>query len=130
MSAARKKGTAWESQIVAYLREHGCPHAERHPPHGAHDVGDIAGLPGIVIEAKNCRQADWASWVNEAEREAKNAGPGTHGVLWTKRRGKSSPADGYVVMTGRQWLDLLRAAGHIDPIEASQKPITTVDAGP
>jgi len=27
---------------------------------GSRDRGDIAGLPGVVIEAKNCKQLDLA----------------------------------------------------------------------
>jgi len=50
MSAARAKGTAWETAIVGYLRGRGAPHAERRALNGSNDRGDIAGIPGLVIE--------------------------------------------------------------------------------
>ncbi len=62
-TAARRKGSIWERAVVAYLRQHGFPHAER--AYGAgrpQDVGDIDGLPGVVIEAKNHRSIDLAGW--------------------------------------------------------------------
>ena len=112
-SASRAKGTAWETAIATYLRENGAPHAERRAQHGNKDLGDIAGIPGLVIEAKACRQAEWGTWTNEADREAQNVGPGTLGILWAKRVKKTSPADAYVVMTGRQLITLLQAAGYL-----------------
>lgn len=112
MSASKAKGTAWESAIVAYLREHGAPHAERRTLTGAKDKGDISGIPGLVIEAKNAARADWATWVDEATKEATNVAPGTLGVVWAKRRGRTSPADGYVMLTGAQLVTLLAEAGY------------------
>lgn len=119
MSAARAKGTRWESAIVDYLRTNGVPHAERRALSGTQDRGDIAGLPGVVIEAKNARTADLAGWVDEAEVERNNA-RAELAVVWHHRRGKASPADGYVTMSGATLVHLLRAAGYIaTPEEAS-----------
>lgn len=114
MSASRDKGTAWETAIVNYLREQGAPHAERRALTGNKDRGDITGIPGLVVEAKICRQAEWGEWVNEATKEATNVGPGTIGVVWAHRPRKAHPADGYVVMTGATLVELLTAAGYLD----------------
>jgi hypothetical protein len=110
MSAARQRGTAWETAIVNFLTSHGFPHAERRALAGALDKGDIAGVPGVVIEAKNCKQINLAQFMDEALAERDNAGA-VVGVAWIKRRGKASAADGYVVMDGPTFTYLLREAG-------------------
>lgn len=115
MSAARRKGTSWESAIVDYLNGNGFPHAERRALHGALDKGDIAGIPGVVIEAKNHRAIDLASFVDEANAEAVNASA-HHGVAWVKRRGRTSAAEGYVVMDGATYVGLLRELGYGEPL--------------
>ncbi len=111
MSRARAKGTAWETAIVDYLRAAGWPHAERRALGGNHDRGDIAGLPGVVIEAKNCRAIDMAGWLDETTVEQANAGAAV-GAAWVKRRGRTNPGAGYVVMCGATFAHLLREAGH------------------
>lgn len=116
MSASKRKGTAWETQCVDYLRANGVPHAERRTLNGAKDRGDIAGIPGIVIECKNEKSLNISAYVNEAEKEAANDGARI-GVAWVKRRGKGSPADAYVVMTGETLLKLLTDAGYIATTE-------------
>jgi hypothetical protein len=113
VSASKAKGTAWESAIVAYLREHGAPHAERRALHGNKDMGDISGIPGLVVEAKSAARQDWSTWVDEAEAEAANVAPGTLAAVWAKRRGKTSPGSGYVMLTGYQFVQLLVAAGYV-----------------
>lgn len=112
MSASRAKGTSWESAIVTYLRASGVPHAERRALNGAKDRGDVAGLPGVVIEAKNAKTVTLGAWVDEAETERANDNADV-GIVWFKRRGKTSAGDGYVTMTGATLVRLLAAAGYI-----------------
>ncbi len=53
-SAPKRKGSAFERDVVAYLREHGFPDAER--AYGAgrpEDIGDVVGIPGVTVEVKN-----------------------------------------------------------------------------
>jgi hypothetical protein len=90
--------------------ERGWPHAERRALAGALDKGDIAGVPGCVIEAKNCKQINLAQFLDEANAERNNAGA-VVGAAWVKRRGKASAADGYVVMDGATFTYLLQQAG-------------------
>lgn len=116
MSAAKAKGTRWESAIVAYLADHGFPHAERRTLTGTNDRGDINAAPGLVIEAKNQARHSWAEWVDEATQEAINAGAAI-GLVWAHRRGKASPGDGYVVMDGATATRLLRMAGYGQELE-------------
>lgn len=112
MSTSRRKGTSWESAIVGYLREHGAPHAERRALGGSKDRGDIAGIPGVVIEAKSAARVELGQWTAEAEAERVNDGADLAAV-WIKKRGKTSPADGYVVLSGATLVQLLAAAGYI-----------------
>ncbi len=112
MSRSRAKGTAWETAIVDYLRGTGAPHAERRAQAGTKDRGDIAGLPGVVIEAKSAARLELGAWLAEAEAERANDGAAL-AVVWHKRRGKASAGDGYVTMNGATLIHLLRAAGYL-----------------
>lgn len=104
-------GTAWESKIVEALVARGWRYAERRRLAGSADRGDIAGIPGIVIEAKSCRRIEVAAWVDEANVERDNDHADL-GVVWWKRRGKASALDGFVTMDGATFLNLLTAAGY------------------
>jgi hypothetical protein len=110
MNRSKARGTAWESSIVTYLAQF-WPHVERRVQAGANDKGDIAGIPGVVIEAKNCQRIELAGWLKEAETERDNAGE-IIGAVWAKRKGKSSAGDGYVVMSGATFAHLLQEAGY------------------
>ena len=112
MSASKAKGTRWESAIVDYLRANGAPHAERRALGGAKDRGDIAGIPGVVIEAKSHTGMRLADWVDEAEEERGHAGAAIAAV-WHKRRGRASAGAGYVTITGETFVRLLADAGYI-----------------
>lgn len=114
MNRSRTKGTLWESAIITYLKSRGVPYAERRALSGNLDRGDIAGIPGVVIEAKNAKSFDLAGWLAEALTERDNDRAAL-GVVWAKRRGKISAAHGYVIMDGCTLVDLLIEAGYIDP---------------
>lgn len=91
----KRKGTAWESAIVTFLRDQG-QDARRVAQTGRLDTGDIhAGK--FCVEAKNQRAIDLAGFVDQAEREAVHAGL-PYGVAVVKRRGKGA-ASGYAVMS-------------------------------
>lgn len=109
--SAKQAGTSWETAIVNTLVDQGWVHAERRRLSGANDKGDIAGIPGLVIEAKNTAKLDLAGFVDEANVERDNANA-AHGVAWIKRRGKTSPLHGYVAMDGATFLRLLAEAGY------------------
>lgn len=103
----KQKGTAWETAVVRYLADHGLP-ARRKALTGNKDEGDIEliDVPGIAIEAKNCKGQSLAQWVDEAVAEAVNAGARV-GVVWHHRRGAGSPGGGYVTMAGGHFTELL-----------------------
>ncbi len=117
MSRSKQKGTAWETAIVRYLAENGWPHAERRALTGSQDRGDIAGVVGAVIEAKNCKTMTLGAWLDEAAIEQANAGADLAAV-WHHRRGKASPAEGYVTMSGATFVRLLHAAGYGGSVSA------------
>jgi hypothetical protein len=105
-SPQRRKGTGFELAIVAYLKEHGFPFAER--AYGAgrpDDRGDIDGIPGWCIEAKNHKSMDLAGWASEAAAEAANARCHWWAVI-AKRRNRPIE-DAYVVMPLAQFARLL-----------------------
>lgn len=112
MSKSKRKGTAWESAVVDYLRTHGAPHAERRALNGTKDRGDIAGVPGVVIEAKSAARVELAAWLDEAEQERDND-KANIGVVWFKRRGRTNPGAAFVLMSGDTLVQLLTDAGYI-----------------
>ena len=111
MSAAKKRGTAWETAIVNYLRDKGFTYAERRALAGRHDQGDLTGIPGICVEAKSVSRLDLSGWLDEAETERDNARADV-GLVWIKRRGHTSPGRAYVLMSGDDLVWLLKSAGY------------------
>jgi hypothetical protein len=107
VNRSKAKGTSAETAVVRFLRTIGFIQAERRTLNGILDRGDITGIPGVVIEVKNCARQELAAWVAEAERERDND-RATLGVVWHKRRGKTDPADWFVTMSGAQFASLLR----------------------
>ena len=91
MSRSKDIGTKAESAVVAVLRAHGFPTAERSALHGAHDQGDITGTPACW-EVKGGHAAEQASdgqvlaWMAELDTECVNKGADL-GVLVMKRKG-------------------------------------------
>ncbi len=114
MSRSRTKGTAAETAIVNCLTAEGALHAERRALTGAHDRGDITGLPGVMIEVKNCATTDLAGWLKEVTTQTANAHADI-GFVWHKKRGTTDPRQWYVTMTGQQIIDILRLTGHLPP---------------
>lgn len=105
-----EKGTAAEVLVVKFLRdEAGLPYVERRRLEGRNDRGDVAGIPGLVIEVKNHNRMELAAWVDEAMGErVRVAGKGELGVVWHKRKGKASPGDWYVTMDGWTFLKFVK----------------------
>lgn len=105
-AAPKRRGSAWERDVAAYLRDNGFPHAERAFGAGRPlDVGDIDGLPGIVVECKAAKTFDLAGWCDEARREQANA-RAQFGVVVAKRR-QRPVGDAYAILTLEQFARLL-----------------------
>jgi hypothetical protein len=118
VSRSRDRGTAWESAVVRYLRASGWPYAERRALAGNQDRGDIAGVPGAVIECKHVARTDLSGWLDEAEAERDNDGA-RHGAVWLKRRGTTDPGRSYVLLSGDDYVRLLRDAHGLSDEAAS-----------
>jgi hypothetical protein len=86
MSKAKAKGTAAETMLVRYLQANGFPYVERRALGGSQDRGDIAGVPGCVLEVKSGARLALPEWLRETEQERLNAGVPT-GILVVKLRG-------------------------------------------
>lgn len=105
MNRSKQKGTAWETAVVNYLRERGHIHVERRAMNGALDRGDIAGIPGLVLECKAHKEIDLGGFMNELAIEKRNDGAGL-GVCIVKRRQKDV-AQSYAVLTVEDFVTLL-----------------------
>ena len=106
MSTGKTKGTAAETAVVNYLIDNGFPHAERRALNGNQDRGDVAGIPGVCIEVKNAARMELAMWLSEAQMEGVHANASV-AVVWHKRRGRASPAQWFVTMSGEQFTKLI-----------------------
>jgi predicted lipoprotein len=102
---SKAKGTAWESSVVEYLRDHGHPYAERRALTGSADKGNVSGIPGVVVECKNAKTVTLGAYADEVKVETANAGASL-GVAVVKRRNRG-PADAYVVMSLEQFAAMI-----------------------
>lgn len=69
---SKAKGTTAEREVVRYL-QNWWPAAERRALSGNKDKGDVAGIPGVVVEVKAAATLQLAKWQRETETEAVNA---------------------------------------------------------
>lgn len=104
---SKQRGTAAESAVVAWLVANGWPAAERRALSGNKDKGDVAGIPGVVIEVKSCKTMDLAGWVKELEAEMVNAEVSIGAVI-AKKRGTTNPAEWYAVMPAWVLVEILQ----------------------
>ena len=111
MSKSKQKGTAFETAVVRYLRDHGFTYAERAPLAGNKDRGDITGTPGLVWECKNHKALALAEWSDETYVEMVNAGA-DYGILVVKRPRYGEPGDAYAVLPLSDLVELLKEAGY------------------
>lgn len=103
---AKAKGTALETAVVTYLKEHGIP-AYRPAQAGYKDTGDIHGVSPVIIQAKNWKDIPSAlrEGVDGANKQRVNAGE-RWGVAAVKRPRKGV-ADTYVVMDLATFAEML-----------------------
>jgi hypothetical protein len=104
------KGTAFESLIVDGLHDMGYPYAERRAQRGVNDGGDIAGIPGVVIQCKHWKAMELGVWLTGVEQQVKND-QADIGFVVHKRRMHANPLEQYVTTDLRTILQLLKEAG-------------------
>jgi hypothetical protein len=109
-SASKNKGSAFEREIVQYLREHGWAGAERTRAGWVDDRGDIDGVVGVTFECKNQKVLALASWVDELVVEMQH-GNNNVGAVVHKRRGVTNPSDYYATLPLSVFVHLLKEAG-------------------
>jgi Holliday junction resolvase len=80
---SKAKGTTAEREVVRYL-QNWWPAAERRALSGNKDKGDVAGIPGVVVEVKAAKAQQLAAWKRETLTEQDNAGA-TRCMLVVKR---------------------------------------------
>ena len=105
MSAAREKGTKWETRVVNYLKENGFPFAERRSGNGAQDRGDI-NIPGVVLECKNQKAMNLGAWIDEMVKEKANAGVTTGAVIFPRRSHETKRS--YVLLELADYVELIK----------------------
>jgi len=111
MSKAKQKGTAAETAVVNWLVSKGRKHVERRSLNGSLDRGDIAGIPGVVIEVKNCARVELPKWISELETEIHNDKADT-GTVIHKKRGTTDVGYWYATMPVSIWYELIKQAGY------------------
>jgi hypothetical protein len=84
---------------------------ERRALAGLLDRGDIAGIPGVVMEVKNHKEIKLSSWLKELEVEMKNDKADT-GVVIHKKTGTLDVGNWYATMPVSIWFKLLEEAGY------------------
>lgn len=105
--AAKAKGRTHENDVAEALNNSGLFHnVERRRLQGVLDKGDLTNTGPFTVECKNTKTIDLASAVDEAEREAVNAGT-PYGIAVVKRRMKAVNKS-YVVLSLDCFLRLLR----------------------
>lgn len=119
MSKEKAKGSAFEQQVVDYMR--GAlqdSRIERRVANGVNDRGDVSGVmlrgKRTVLECKNHRKMELSQWLDEAEAERGNDGAEFAFVVHKRRGcGAKNMGETYVtctletlcaVIAGSHWL--------------------------
>lgn len=121
---SKTKGRLWENAIVEFLGSAITAETERRRLSGVNDKGDIAGIRGVVIEAKNERTYKIPEWIRESVREAANA-KADLGVVWFRLNGRPKAQDGVVAMRPQDFLALLARAGYVTLAESEDAPVSS-----
>ena len=111
MSKSKQKGTSAETAVVNWLVSKGRKHVERRTLNGSNDRGDIAGIPAVVLEVKNCVKMELSAWLKELEVEMHNDKADT-GAVVHKKKGTTDVGMWYATMPVHGWYKLLEEAGY------------------
>ena len=104
LAAAKRRGATYEIEIEEDLKTSGLP-GQRIPKAGANDKGDIH-VYDWAIECKAEKSINLAQYLREAEVERGHADKRWCAAL-VRRRGTSNRDEDYVVMTYKQFKQLL-----------------------
>lgn len=115
VNPTKKIGTQHETDIVNWLRANGWPHADRRPPKGGKDRGDVQLSERVpfTIEAKTARKTTdrmtVSTWLRELAAEIENAGDISGAVVY-KQRGTVDVGEYVVLMRMKHLQTLLTRA--------------------
>lgn len=113
----KAKGQRYERDVCEMLTEELGRPVERRRLEGQLDRGDVAGIPGLIIECKNEKAWKVWAWLREAKTEAANetnrSGSPTLGVVFKRQTGFPDPADSVVLMDVPTFLALWGAYSSI-----------------
>ena len=112
MNKSKRKGTAWETEVVNHLKANGFPQVERRALMGNKDCGDIAGIPNWILECKAEKNFSLSTYMKEVEAERSNAGV-DYGAAILKRP-RANVSEAYVILPLHAFLDHLKA---VSPFE-------------
>lgn len=83
---SRRKGAVAERAAVNFLRGRGVPADRTSRGADVHGMGDIDGIPGVVIEVKSAKTPAPLAWLRQLDAEMAAADADT-GVIWWKPSG-------------------------------------------
>jgi Holliday junction resolvase len=95
MTKSKARGTAAEREVVKYL-QNWWPAAERRALSGNKDKGDVAGIPGVVVEVKAAQRQELAAWKRETWIEMGNADVGLCMLVVKRPRKNVAVWDAYI----------------------------------
>ena len=112
----KRRGDTYERTVISALHVLGWPYAERTRAGYERDRGDVAGMPGLVVQCKNVKTPRWVEWLTDLADQVRNA-RADHGVLFFKRPGNTDPRYDLAVMYVEDWARLTRKAGYGSPLD-------------
>lgn len=115
-NANKRKGDRAEIAVANALRDLGFPDVARTRAGHPDDHGDMWLCPGVIAQVKDVAQAAYGPWLAATEQQ-RTAADADRAILVHKRRGIADASQWLVVMTVEQAAELLRAAGHGDPLD-------------
>lgn len=118
---SKAKGDRFERAARDHARARGFPGAERTRAGYARDHGDLHLAPGLIAQAKDCRDKRWGEWLPELDEQIHDSGADV-GALIVKRAGVADPGRQLAVMAYDDWLTLCRRAGYGTPFDGQGAP--------
>lgn len=102
-ATSRRRGHNAERAVAKYLRDQGVEAMTSRATAGFQKGFDIVIAQPFAIEVKDWANQSLPAWLDQVEKDAGHR----FGVVWHKRRGKSSPGEWYVTMRGSTFAQLL-----------------------
>lgn len=100
------RGSAWRLKVQRMFGGAGFLTTPRGIGFAGDDITAVRDGLEFSVEAKNQNRHSFSEWLGQAQD---NAPAGAIPIVVAHRRGRSTPEDGYVVMTGSALLTLLSA---------------------